>query len=294
MAKNDYETSDEYGAPINLFRFEYGGSSPFFYTDHEDDVLYDDGDGAETYLAQPIELSKIESGGDLSKGQVDMVLPKNTLVAELFRIYPPTTPVVCTIRQGHVVSGDDPVGYSTGEIFPVAWTGKIVDTERKPNGTIKLVGQSAAHAATRPGLRRHYQRPCPHVLFSTACGASEAAASTAAVVSTVGVGSANQIVLTTGWIPGGETFADYQRGKITWIGAGGALESRTILRMDDDDTLYTNGPIRDLVAAQAVTMILKCGRTVDDCRLLHGNIVNYGGQPYVPGSNPIGTNNHTA
>jgi len=41
-------------------------------------------------------------------------------------------------------------------------------------------------------------------------------------------------------------------------------------------------------------VVFGCPHTVGGCRRVHDNILNYGGQPYIPvGSNPVHKNNHT-
>lgn len=289
MARNDYETDPERGSPINLVKFDYGVGLSYFYTDHEVDFDY----GGDTYTAIPMDIGALRADGRLGEGQVDITVPKTSLVAELFRIYPPTQEVGATIRQGHVPNADDPASYALGENFPVAWMGKVLDTERNRDGTVKLICQSAAAALRNPGLRRRYQIPCGHAVYGEYCRASKVAATAAAIVDTVGVGAANQITLVDGWLPVDRVYGDYVRGMVEWTSSFGT-ESRSILKMDDANTLYTTGPIRELVSAQDINIILRCHRDEADCRNLHANIVNYGGWLYAPKFNPIGVNNHTA
>ncbi len=285
MAVNDYETSIKRGQPVNLYTFDYGVGLKYRYTDHETDILWN----GDTYTATPVEEPQsLKSRGDLSSGKFELTVPKTSAIATLFLVYPPTQPVVLTRRQGHVANADDPAGYASGVMFAVAWTGRILDTERGRN-TVTLYGDSAAAAVGRPGLRRHYQRTCAHVLYGTGCGASKANATHPATVSAI---AGNKITLNAGWLPVGFTYSDFETGTVSWTSGLGS-EVRTIMRMTSSEVLYVDALLRDLAPGDPVSMILKCARTVENCRRLHNNIVNFGGQPYIPRLNPVGKNNHT-
>lgn len=285
MALSHYEESQERGQPINLYTLDYGIGLHHRYTDHETDVLWDGNLYSAIASEEP---QSVKSKGDLSSGRFELTVPKTSAIAQLFSFYPPTQTVVLTRRQGHVANSDDPAEYATGLLFVVAWTGRVIDTQRGRN-TVTLIGDSAAAAVGRPGLRRHYQRSCPHVLYGPFCKADKAAATYPAVVASV-VG--NQITLEAGWLPAERTRQDFETGTVEWA-SGLGQEVRTVLRTSSDNVLFTDAPVRDLVAGTNVSMVLKCARTLDNCLTLHDNVPNFGGQPYIPKINPVGKNNHT-
>lgn len=78
---------------------------------------------------------------------------------------------------------------------------------------------------------------------------------------------------------------------IEWA-ASGRTERRTILDVQTDNTLLLSGPVRNLSVGATVTISLGCNHKMDDWASLHNNIVNFGGQPYIPLKNPVGIRNN--
>ena len=139
----------------------------------------------------------------------------------------------------------------------------------------------------RPGLRRHYQWPCPLALYGPRCRAVKTA-----MPATVASINGNKVTLTDGWI-GSRVPANFIGGLFEWQGSAGK-ESRGILRIEGTNTVVISGPPVGLVAAQAVSVFIGCPHTLDGCGTLHNNAVNSVGHPWIPSNgNPFGKNNHT-
>lgn len=296
MAFNDFETSRDKGQPVDLYQFTYGQTTEVVdgesvttllthnYTDGESAVVLD----GVTYSPLPITRSSFSSGGDLENLELEITLPRVSEIADMFRVYPPPQVISVKIRQGHIPNSDDPPGFSSGENFPVAWLGRIV--EPKVEGAeVKLTCEAASAAMSRPGLRRHYQWPCPLNLYGTRCRADRDVASSSATVAAI---SGNRVQLQAGWGIVDVPQKKYVGGYVEWSGSVGP-EFASILRVDPSDWLVLSSRPRGLSVADTLTTVLGCNHTLSDCQSLHNNIINYGGQPFIPIFNPVYKNNHT-
>lgn len=290
MAFSNYETSRILGQPVMLYQFVYGvlgdGVTPltYDYTDHSAPVEH----AGVTYQPLPIRGSSIKSSGKLDDGDISLRVPRDSQIADLFRIYPPGRVVTVTIRQGHIPNPDDPPAFAEGENFPVVWLGRVLEASREEIETT-LTCEAASASMRRAGLRRHYQWPCPLVLYGSRCNANRAAATT---VSTVSAITSNEVLLVTPWRKAGTANADYTGGLIEWTSSAGP-DQRAIKRVRANDWIVLSAPAFDLDVGDTVNVILGCPHTLAGCESLHNNVVNYGGQPYIPTENPIGKNSHT-
>jgi len=285
MALNDYETSKDRGQPVELYKFIYGtGPSSFYaFTDGDTPVIH----GGITYEPTPTLRDAIKSSGSFESMSLSIEVPLSSLIAELFRVAAPIRVVSVIIRQGHIPNASDPAGYATGENFPVAWAGRVLEANRG-DVSCTLSCEAGAAGMSQPGLRQNYQLTCSVALYGSRCGASKVAAKTATTVSAI---NGNRVTLPVGWL-GARTAFDYIGGLLEWDTPDGR-ELRTILRVETLRTLVLTGATRGLVVGGAVDVFLGCAHTVAACEGLHNNIVNYRGQPFIPTDNPVGKNNHS-
>lgn len=297
MAFSNYETDAERGQPVELVLFIYGKDSDgttdlyYAYTTAEVPITHNDGvRGDITYDPLPgLARSNIKSSGKPDKEEVSITVPRTSEISQLFHPYPPTQRISVIIRQGHIANIDDPGGYATGEMFPVAWLGRCMESSR--TGAMTEIGcESGTASMKRMGLRRHYQWACPWVLYSTRCGASKAAATVSTTVASFAGASITPAAM---WLPVDKEYANFVGGMVEWQGTNG-IEKRRILRIDSGDgEVHLAGPVRDLAVSDGVDIILGCPLTVDGCENLHDNIQNFGGCPGIPTFNPINKNNHS-
>lgn len=167
MSIDDYESSEDRGQPVELYEFVYGDDGQaHLYTDDEQPVTFD----GRQFNPLPIKRQKIESKGELNGKEIPIEVPINSLVADLFRTYPPGRVVGVIIRQGHRANIDDPAPFLVGSQFPVIWTGRVLESKRGDASAI-LTCEALSSGMRRPGLRRHYQWPCPLVLYGPRCNA---------------------------------------------------------------------------------------------------------------------------
>lgn len=273
MAVETFEQSRQLGKPFNLYLFRFGTepNSFFAYTDAENPIL-DPTDG-KTYVPVPIDRDAINSTGTLDKATINIYLPQNSQLSELFRVYPPSRVVTLVVKQGHINDPD--------EQYLVVWTGRVISRDVKEN-VCSLVCEPVATSMRRSGLRRNYQFGCPHVLYGDQCKASKALATTNTTLVSF---DRSEITLPDLW-NSGEPLTNFLGGLAEWDN-GGETESRTILRIITDTILSLSGPVRGIANGGAIKIIKGCDHTMVGCND-HNNINNFGGQPWIPTKNPIG------
>lgn len=285
MTYGDINSSVDEGGPIQLFCFSYGesGEQVIGYTSALEMQTVDHGGsvGVVNYEPVPVERDSIVSNGSLDRSALSIALDVGTEIAELFRIYPPSSVVNLVIYEGHV---DDPDGE-----FVVIWSGRIISANRE-GSRLQLSGEPISTQLRRSGLRRNYQYGCPHALYSMACGADKASATVSGVIASI---SGNVVTLEPGW-EGYFEREKFLRGTLEWIPYGGAIEKRSIIRVTGD-ALTLSGIPTDLEATDPVEVVLGCNHRAfeedgGDCEGLHDNIQNFGGQPWIPLRNVINRN----
>lgn len=278
------ETSRAKGQPAALFFFRYGAGVDDFYA--YTNAEYEKTHNLINYQPVPISYGAIESSGTLDKKTLEVRTVLDNEVAELFRVSPPTYSVVLTIRRGHLNDPDNE--------FLVEWTGRVLSCSREGSEAI-FSCEPISTSLRRTGLRRHWQYSCPHVLYGPQCNANKAAATTTNTVVNV---TAAAVILNNGWETP-ERAAKAHGGLVEWEGPNGTIV-RTIIAVNDDlVTLRLNGPTTGLQSGDQVAVSLGCNHRFEhngvafvdtDCQTIHANINNFGGQPWIPDDNPIGTN----
>lgn len=281
MSYESREESRYQGQPLQLYIFRYGENSSFRYTDAPFDVVYDDGDGEKTYKPIPISRSKITASGTLDKAKLEIRLLADSDIGEFYKLYPPNFTVTLTILSGHYGETD----------FLCVWSGNIKGGG--PEGSeVILTGEPISSLMKRNGLRRRYQYGCPHVLYGSQCRADKTAATQ---IGTVASYTAGTITLNSGW-EGARSPAKFIGGYVEWENPKGNVEIRTIYAVAAN-VLKLRGYVRDIAVGQNVNVVLGCDHTEADCQNLHvetgtgdSNIVNFGGQPWIPLENPVNKN----
>lgn len=277
MTVAQYEEGRATGQPLELYRFVFGTEATAFIAYCDAEFPYDfEGD---TYDPIPIERSGIHSQQSLDKSEMTIKVPSSSSISQLFAISPPSNKVVVIVRRGAVGDPD--------QEFPVVFTGQVQQTKRNGIET-ELSCVPSSVSIKRVGLRRHYQYTCPHVLYDQDPGSCRADKAAATVLDrTVDVITGNKITMAAGWAaPFPE--AKFLGGLVEWDGPYGR-ERRTILRVTGN-LLTLSGLPTGLEASDTVDVVLGCGHDTEDCSVLHDNIVNFGGMPYIPTENPIKRN----
>jgi len=273
MSFEQRETSRYHGSPANLFLFRYGENAlaRFGCTDAEQSQVYD----GVNYVPRSISLPEITQSSQLDQQTLEITMADTNEIAALFRGFPPSYNVALTVYRGHL-SEETPD-------WRVLWTGRVLSAKFDPDdNTAQLSCEPLSSAFRRPGLRRSWMVMCPHVLYGAQCKASREANSFSVVPSALGAG---YIDLPASWVSPEETKAKFVGGLVEWQGPNGVV-LRTILSVTST-RLVLNGDTSGLIAGQSVKLSIGCNHQVDDCKDIHNNILNYGGQPFMPGDQPV-------
>lgn len=270
MSFSSREISRYSGHPFALFRFGFG-TRIIGYTSSEQPINFN----GETYEPIPIERNAITQSGTLDKSNLAIRLPVSTEIVEIFRAYPPSDVVGVTIFQGHI-GEDEILAIFVGRVLSAGRKGRIATLNCEPASTMMR----------RPGLRRHWQYMCPHVLYGTQCRASRPAHTYNGTVESV---STTTVKMVSGW-HGPLQRRNFENGIFEWDGPNG-IEMRNILRVTDDELLL-DGRLRALPAGTPVRLSAGCAHNMADCQNVFNNILNFGGDPWIPVRNPVGFVNH--
>lgn len=273
MSFNGQEGSPNAGRPFHLYRFKFGpaGEDEVYYTNVALEYEFDE----MVFAPLAITHGEIVSSGNLDKSSLPVMLPDDTVIGELYAGSPPSYVVTLTIWQGHFADGD----------FKVCFAGRVLGGTFADN-TLELDCEPIVSSLRRTGLTRDYQYACPLVLYGSRCRASKVAATrTADVVSLDGP----LVTLPSDWAPT-DLKAKHLGGIAQWVNPAGRTQIRSIVDVNENILLLSSVP-EGLVADDTLTLILGCNHLMDDCRDVHDNILNFGGQHEIPLTNPIGITN---
>ena len=271
------------GSPFETYRFTYGPGPTDFYawTDSERDMVR----GGVTYIAAPIDRGVVTSSGSRNKRDLNISVAADCPILEMFQVYPPDDSIALVIQAGHK---DDP-----DEQMRTIWSGRVMSASTESGGVGEIRCRPLSSATKQAGLRRHYQLTCPHPLYGAKCGADKAAATVTQTVLSV---AGNILTFADGW-------ADpinppkYRTGLVEWVNGTTTLR-RGIINTTGGIKVHMTGPMPGLGPNAQVQVILGCNHTLSlvdgalrsDCIDIHNNILNFGGQPWIPDSNPTNTN----
>lgn len=257
------------------FGFEAGQFGPYAFCDGEEAITRD----GITYQPFPISISDINSSGDLDKSDITVTLARGSEDFEAEFIGFPVSQVInLTVFHGH--TDDAPTLYD----YPAIWVGRV-GAPAFEEDSISFNCVPVSTSIQRPGLRRNYQLSCSHALFGPQCRASKVNATTGRVVTAI---LGNTVTFATPLPLAGQK---YRGGLLEWS-ASGRSAIRTIVAVNDDKTTLTiRGNLRDLVVGAEIKITFGCNRLQTDCSELHSNILNFGGQPFIPLENPLSQKN---
>ena len=291
MAWSDWKASRSKGNTVDLFEFTTGENpgDVVRYCNGERAVVFD----GETFNPIAIERDAIKSKGREMGGNFRIRMPRSCEIAQLFQGTLPRRVIFLRIFEGDIPEFDAPGSWDAADppVANLMWTGRVLEA-KSSEATTTLSCDNLGAGMRRPGLYRFYQRECPHTLFGTRCGASKAAATTSL---TVFASDPSGRRIGVDWTATGMTsdqIDNHIGGLLEFTGPNG-LESRTIVSTGST-WIDVDSPVTGLIFEDdPFDITLGCQRTMEACRLLHDNILNYGGMPFIPIHNPNNKNNHT-
>ncbi len=267
----EVEGSTRRAGPIRLYRFQVNQTRFFRYTDNDRDMPF----GDELFEAIPIGSPDVSNTTLLENTPYDITLPKVAGLAEYLKSYPPSFVMRAEVFMMH----PEAAPHERRRVF----VGKIIGVSTK--GAEAIISCDTLDSSFRnPGLRRTYQRQCPHVLYGPACKAPKVSLDLVVLPLTAGV---NTLALAN--LPPAINPAFYLGGQVEWAIPDGRVV-RTIIQSYRDGTtmrLALAGPADTALPGTTVSLYKGCDRTEASCTQRFDNILNYGGQPWIPLENPI-------
>lgn len=267
MAFNANEISRQAGRPVELYKVERS-TQRLYYTSAKTDFVY----SGRTYTAAPITRSDIEANNSEERGQLKIRVPRDNPIAEMFRPGIPSDVVTVTVYRIHVGDTD----------AKVIWMGRILSPSWTADGWCLLSCEPVTTSLKRNGLRRVYQRSCPHRLYGPACNVNKATwqqtvAIQAVASSTITCNTAG--LMAAGYLKG---------GTYTWTNADG-LDERRMIMDHVGTTLTLSSPIYGMTGPTSAVVAPGCDHSTGagGCGKFN-NLNNYGGMPYLPTKNPFG------
>jgi uncharacterized phage protein (TIGR02218 family) len=264
MTFEAFETSAYGGRPVEIYTFRRDYQA-WRYTSADRDVVVDN----QTFTAHSISRTEIEDSHEKARASLTLTVPADLEVADLYRVAPPAMTITLTLQAYHVGDAE----------LAVLWTGRILGVEWAGNAA-KITLEPVSTSMRRIGLRRLFQRQCPHVLYGSACGVDRTAYRIEGVIDTVG--GASITVPEADLLPDGYLAGGY----VEWDIATG-IADRRMIESHAAGVLGLVGPTYGMAGGQAVRLYPGCDHILTTCQDKFGNAINFGGFPWFPGNNPF-------
>lgn len=266
MTYDASESGHQSGSPVELYLYARG-EQVWRFNSGDADIVFE----GDTWTAAVIQRSPIETTAEQARNALTTTVARDFEVADLFRISPPTDVISLTLYRYHRSDVDEEAA--------VIWMGRVLNVEWS-GSQARMNHEPISLSLSRTGLRRLYQRSCPHVLYGTACGIDKADHAHACEVTAI-----DGVNLTVDSLES----KPYAGGFVEFEVTGGNLERRFIRRVSGL-TLILSQPFQDLEVSDTVTVYPGCDHTMATCNTTYANLANYGGQPFIPSKNPFDGN----
>ncbi len=282
MTFEAFETSNEAGQPIELYKFT-AGTLIFRFTSAEDEIVVGITAPANiqgTYESIPIKRSRIQTSANASRTDgIQVEMPSSTAFAQRYINIVPGVRTQLEIFRFH--RGDTPtpefVTAFKGDVQTVAFT------QQARLATMQV--HSIARAKSRALPRFTYQGPCNHMLYDKRCKILETDPAFEKFLTVAAIDTTQTVLTVTGaggfspaadfFVSGFLEFDDDFRTVVAQGGVGN--EDLTML------VPFIVSPVGQTIRALAGCKL----RLVTDCLSKFANVVNFGGFPYVPKKNPF-------
>lgn len=265
MTYDSRERSADLGRPVELYTFNRDFIA-WRYTSADTDRVVD----FQTFKSAPIKRSDIEQGAEINRSGLKITVPRDFAVAQLYALAPPSDTISLTIRQYHEGDGELATVWS-GRILGVKFEGSQAEISLEPIGT----------SIRRNGLRRHYQRLCPHVLYGSGCKVNSTAFRLVATVDALAGVTVSAGELAT------QPDGYWEGGYVEWAIDTGIFDRRFI-QAHAGPTITLDMPPLGLAIGMQLNVYPGCDHTMDTCSTKFSNALNYGGMRFIPTKNPYG------
>lgn len=263
---DEVEKSVSDSQPVELYKFE-GSYANYFYTSSTQVITFD----GDHYV--PVAVSrnnvKVTTQEDDSL-TIDLTLPfdVDVVLDYAYANSPPKLHLTVYRLQAMTTSGPEWRQFWQGDIRGFNINGR--------EATIQVPSIfSQALQSDVPNV--YYQTPCNHVLYNERCTILREDHQFAGVVDGV---SGTTVKLRAS---PSATVNDFAAGDMVCLRTG---ERRTV-KGSSGTTIIAAYPFMDLAPGDDVHIFRGCARTLAVCKAKFNNVVNFGGHPYIPDSNPF-------
>ena len=252
------------------FDFEFADERKMFFTDADDDIFFE----GNHYKPEPLKYSKITRDGTFQKQTLKLTARVSFEVEKVIRLELPSGIVSLIIRE---------INFEDKDAEPlIVWRGRILDSKYS-SSSVEFNCEPVSTSLRRPGLRRHYQRSCPHALYSDLCRAQKREFP-------VGLVSMNGFEWTFAPSENTPALDQFVGGYVLWQYPNTEPHRRAILSAEEVAGNYvfrlSTSQELDYIPTN-VRLVRGCDRTETACRDWHNNILNFGGCPFIPLVSPV-------
>lgn len=264
MSYGAFETSIESAMPIRLYRFVLSNRT-WRYNSSDKEVLTLDGS---LWLPAAIEDDGSRQSGESESDVLTITAQSNIAPVQLYKLSPPSSPVLITVFEKHV--GDD-------ELY-VQYVGEVVQVQDSSSaGTATINCETISATMKREGLRLVWQRSCPHTVYDSGCRLSPASQMVSATILSI-----SQSTLVMSAMPTGSGFSG---GFLEWDHPVKGTE-RMAIESQDGNQVLPFGATTPFHVGMTIQAYRGCNQTPATCQSF-GNYANYGGVPTLPGKSPF-------
>lgn len=260
------EESLQSGEPIELYQFTFG-TNIYRCTSAKNEITM----LGHVWQPEPLKRDSIDFSAEKGRNNLKIESSRQFTIADLYRIMPPSDVILLTLYRFHL--GDSEA--------IVIWSGRLLNVEFE-SSRATLVCEPITTSLKRTGLRRLYQRQCPHLLYGDSCRVNKASFAVPATLSAVNgttINSAAFGLYANGYFAGG--FIEFNYNGVT---------ERRFITEHTGTQIVINIPLLGLAASSSITAFAGCDHAKDTCHNKFNNLNNYGGFPYIPQKNPFGGN----
>lgn len=270
----DFDTTEksiELARPVELYRFQQD-ATVWRYTSAEAVVTYN---GQDYEPRSPMKRSSTKKQKEEGNTNVTISCPFDLEPILRFRdVLAPKAMEVTVLRIHEDAAPAADLIVFEGYIASVAFRDEFAEARLEPfNGFLK-----------REIPRFTYQGLCNHDLYDSRCKINNGSFKHTGAVNAV---SGNTIQITG--LGASAAAGAYIGG---YIDFGGGTEQRMILDQSGD-TVTLLLPFYNTVLSQNVDVFQGCDHSATTCAVKFNNILNYGGHPFVPTSNPFNLTSFT-
>lgn len=280
MGYDSFERSTDLGAPIDCYVFSYADDSILGYTDNDSDFDFQLDEITRVVCTSiPIFRDGLSVTGTVDEARFKIRLARDERIVDVMLNGEPDFVVSVDVYRFHANDPD--------KQFERVATARVLGCSLN-NGEASLDCDPYSGKTRRTGLRRNYQYGCPYVLYGVECKAQKRLYP--ATVSTVTSATLKIAVRTP---TAGETtlvVADLDHflgGLAVWTDPVYGKRFLQIIGFSEiDSTILVVGKVPP--QGSKIILIKGCDRSEEFCTVVHNNVLNFGGFPWIPTKNPIG------